>query len=133
MTELLPLCDARTDLTSLEQLVLEQLRDPAFEIVENPRCELQDGHPETHASLAQKAGSAFWWLVWADDGIPLRFQGEETDRRLYRLEACPAQDDEDECRLPDQHAEAHSYEMQPSARREPPRADDTVGPLLRLA
>ncbi|GHI40093.1 hypothetical protein Sviol_45010 [Streptomyces violascens] len=72
MTELLSLCDAQTALTPMERLVLEQLPDPAHELVDDPQCELQDCHAGPHATLAQESGTDdTWWLLWAPDGSSL--------------------------------------------------------------
>ncbi|WP_159048069.1 hypothetical protein [Streptomyces sp. WM6378] len=123
MTERLSLCDAQTALTPIEQLVLEQLPHPAHEIVDDPQCELQDGHEGPHAALAQESGTDdTWWLLWAPDGVKLAVRGEELKRRLHRLPSCTAvspEDADEECRLPATHPGAHSFAMESSGPRTP--------------
>ncbi|QIB49555.1 hypothetical protein [Streptomyces aureoverticillatus] len=122
MNELLSLCDAQTTLTFVEQTILKQLPDPAHEIVEDPRCELQDGHPGPHMALGQESELKAWWVVWAPEGQPLRVRGTETKRRLYPFDDCTMtapQDPDEDCQLVASHPGAHSFAMESTGSRTP--------------
>ncbi|MFE9240507.1 hypothetical protein [Streptomyces sp. NPDC007007] len=127
MSEPLPLCDARTDLKPIEVLFLHQLPEPSHELVESPRCELQHEHTGVHISLAQASGLDSWWLVWAPGNAQLTARGQNMDRRLHKMDDCPAAEDGgrgdgDECLLPAGHTGAHSFAMQSSGPRVPSAA-----------
>ncbi|MEU3204097.1 hypothetical protein ABZ702_09425 [Streptomyces cyaneofuscatus] len=122
MTELLTLCEARTALSPIETIFLTGLPEPAHELVEEPRCELHDDHPGVHMALAQESATDSWWLVWAPGNAQLTARGQKIDRRLHKMDNCPAVQeggDEDECLLAEKHPGAHSFEMETSGAREP--------------
>ncbi|MYX18460.1 hypothetical protein GTY67_34500 [Streptomyces sp. SID8374] len=122
MTELLPLCEARTALSPIETIFLTSLPEPAHELVETPRCELHDDHPGVHMALAQESAKDSWWLVWAPGNAQLIARGQKIDRRLHEMDNCPAVEEggaEDECLLAVRHPGAHSFEMETSGSREP--------------
>ncbi|MFJ7416612.1 hypothetical protein ACIQWZ_38310 [Streptomyces sp. NPDC098077] len=127
MSEPLPLCDARTDFKPIETLFLHQLPEPSHELVESSRCELQREHAGVHISLAQASGLDSWWLVWAPGNAQLTARGQNMDRRLHKMDDCPATQDGDpdggdECLLPARHTGAHSFEMESSGPRVPSAA-----------
>jgi hypothetical protein len=57
-------CPARVTLDAVQSGFLDQLPSAAPGLQSELGCELERGHPGSHAALAQQVDDTTWWVQW---------------------------------------------------------------------
>ena len=102
-------CPARVSLDATQSAFLDELPSDAPSLQAELGCELERGHPGSHAALGQQADETAWWVHWtltASEINPYRWcsvQGTP-DRTSRDDKACVLFEDH-----PGRHSSAHTF------------------------
>jgi hypothetical protein len=108
-------CNTRIELTVMEFLRLDRMRDAKHAVPARLHCELEHQHDGDHVAFAQHGEGTWttgaeWWLRWSGD----RRDITELPWCLAKDPSWPedaAEDDPMFCGLPENHEGAHEWEM----------------------